>query len=100
MLFGSSLNPLTAGDYRFSDPAHAAALANFRTTIATMRRLPCDILITAHPGQSGGDVKFAKLRQSRDPNPFIDPQACRAYADAAETALNKQLQKEKAGPSS
>ncbi|WP_454886456.1 subclass B3 metallo-beta-lactamase [Sphingomonas oryzagri] len=97
VLFGSSLNPLTAGDYRFSDPAHAAALANFRKTIATMRRLPCDILITAHPGQSGGDMKFAKLRQSRDPNPFVDRQACRAYADAADTALDKQIAKEKSG---
>ncbi|MDH7640708.1 subclass B3 metallo-beta-lactamase [Sphingomonas oryzagri] len=97
VLFGSSLNPLTAGDYRFSDPAHAVALANFRRTIATVRRLPCDILITAHPGQSGGDVKFAKLLQSRDPNPFVDPEACRTYADAAATALDKQIAKEKSG---
>lgn len=97
VLFGSSLNPLTAGDYHFSDPAHAVALANFRNTIATMRRLPCDILITAHPGQSDGDVKFAKLQQSRDPNPFVDPHACRAYGDAAEAALDKQIAKEKAG---
>jgi len=97
MVFGSSLNPLAAGAYHFSDPAHAAALAAFRGSFATMRALPCDILITAHPGQSDGDVKFAQFQKRRDPNPFIDPGACRAYADASEQALGEVLAKEQAG---
>jgi metallo-beta-lactamase class B len=92
--FGSSLTPLAAGDYRYSDPAHAKALANFRQTFTTVRALPCDILITAHPGPSGGDVKFAQFQRTRDPNPFIDPGACRTYADSAEQALSAQLAKE------
>jgi metallo-beta-lactamase class B len=94
VVFGSSLNPLAAGDYRFSDPAHAAALANFRQTFSTVRALPCDILITAHPGQSDGDVKFTQFQKQRDPNPFIDPGACRTYADKAEQALGETLAKE------
>jgi metallo-beta-lactamase class B len=97
MVFGSSLNPLAAGDYRFSDPAHAAALAAFRGSFTTVRALPCDILITAHPGQSDGDVKFAQFQKQRDPNPFIDPGACRTYADASEKMLGEVLAKEQAG---
>jgi len=94
MVFGSSLTALTAGDYRYSDPVHATALANFRRTFATVRALPCDILLTAHPGQSGGDVKFVQLQKQRDPNPFIDPNACRTYADKNEQALGETLAKE------
>jgi len=46
-----------------------------------MRHMPCDILLTPHPDQSGGDVKFRRLQRHRVPNPFIDPSACRTYAD-------------------
>jgi len=94
VVFGSSLTALTAGDYRYSDPAHAEALTAFRKTFTTVRALPCDILLTSHPSPSGGDVKFAQLQKQRDPNPFIDPNACRTYADNSEQALGETLAKE------
>ena len=94
VVFGSSLRPLAAGSYRYSDPVHKLALQRYRHTFEVVRSLPCDILLTPHPGQSGGDEKFAKLQAGASPNPFLDPTACRAYADANERALSDLLEKE------
>lgn len=81
MVFASSLNPISADAYRFSAPANAPTRAAFTRTFAVMRHMPCDILLTPHPDQSGGDVKFRQLQRHKGPNPFIDRGACRAYAD-------------------
>jgi len=94
MVFASSLNPIAADGYRFSDPAHAGTVAAFRRTFAAMRGLRCDILLTAHPDQSGGDVKYAALLAGKTPNPFLDRSACRAYANRFERALDARLAEE------
>jgi metallo-beta-lactamase class B len=65
-----------------------------------MRALPCDVLITSHPGQSAGDRKAAALAAGTTPNPFIDPKACRALADEYEALFDKRLADEKAGRAS
>jgi metallo-beta-lactamase class B len=96
VVFGSSLNPIAADGYRFSDPANRALLDGFRGTFESLRAMPCDILLTAHPDQSGGDVRLAQLRQGATPNPFIDPTACRAYADKYEGLLAQRLERERA----
>jgi metallo-beta-lactamase class B len=97
VVFGSSLNPISADGYRFSDPANRALLDGFRGTFASLRAIPCDILLTAHMEQSGGDVRLAQLRQGVRPNPFIDPTACAAYADKHEALLDRRLERERNG---
>ncbi len=96
MIFASSLNPVAADGYRFTDPGHRAVPAAFKKTFAAVRRLPCDILLTAHPDQSGGDAKFAAFQRQPAPNPFVDPQACRAYADKFEAVLAGKMAAERA----
>lgn len=91
VVFAASLNPIAADGYRFSDSANLATSAGFRRTFATMRRLPCDILLTAHPDQSGGDVKFRQLMLQPKTNPFISPKACRDYADKHERLFEARL---------
>ena len=91
IVFAASFNPMAPESWRFSDPAHAWLVASFRRTFATMRRMPCDILISAHPSQSGGDEKRRQFALQSSPNPFVDPNACRAYADTASAALDKRL---------
>jgi metallo-beta-lactamase class B len=97
MVFSASLNPISADGYLFTDPAHARTLEDFRHSFAAMRALPCDVLISAHPGQSDGDVKARKLRAGVKPNPFIDPGACRAFAAQYESKLKERIADEKAG---
>lgn len=94
IVFASSLNPISAEGYRFTDPAHRPVVAAFRSTFALVRALPCDILITAHPDQSGGDLKVARLRRSPTPNPYIDPAACQTYADKYQALLDARLRQE------
>jgi metallo-beta-lactamase class B len=100
IVFGSSLNPVAVNGYRFSDPASVATVASFHHTFGVVRELPCDVLITAHPDQSGGDAKLARYRRQPSPNPFIDAGACRAYADKFSGLLDKRLADERATPSS
>ena len=97
VVFGSSLNPVSADGYRFSAPANRALLDAFRRTLITLRSIPCDILLPAHPAQSDGDVRMTRLRQGVSPNPFIDPTACRAYADKYEVLLERRLERERQG---
>ncbi|MCX8475799.1 MAG: subclass B3 metallo-beta-lactamase [Sphingomonas sp.] len=96
IVFAASLNPVAPPAYRFSNPDHAWLIASFRQSFATMRRMPCDILITAHPSQSGGAEKRQRLGQRAKPNPYIDPDACRAYAQDFAAALDERLAQERA----
>lgn len=97
MVFASSLTPLAAEGYQFSAPQNSAATAAFRRTFEVLRAIPCEILLTAHPDASGGNAKFARLQRQEDPNPFLDPRACEAYADRYEAALEERLAREAAG---
>ncbi|MBB4857701.1 metallo-beta-lactamase class B [Novosphingobium chloroacetimidivorans] len=94
VLFASSLNPAAADGWRFAD--HPERVAMFRGTFARFRKLPCDILLTPHPDQSGGDRKLAAVRAGARPNPFRDPASCKAYADRFEALLDKRLRDEAA----
>jgi len=79
IVFASSLNPVSADGYRYTAPSSRAIVAGYRRSHAAMKRMPCDILITAHPGQEG----------------FISaPGACRAYANKSERALVARLNEE------
>ena len=76
MVFAASLNAVASDGWRFSDPAHRAQLGALRASIATMRTLPCDNLVTSHP------------------EPALKG-ACRGYAELATGRLNARLMKEK-----
>lgn len=91
VVFGASLNAVSADGYRFSDPANRAIVANFRRSFAAMRALPCDILITSHPDQFGLDERYRRFQAGERPNPLVDPDACRAYADLTEQRLETRL---------
>jgi metallo-beta-lactamase class B len=95
VVFGSSLNPVSAKGYRFSDPGHQPVVDNFRRSFGRFRSMPCDILLTAHPQQSGGDKKIDRLIRNRDVNPFVDPAACKAYAHRHEALLDARLAEER-----
>ena len=95
MVFGSSLNPVSSEGYRFSDPDHRGVVDAFRDSFGVMRALPCDVLLTSHPDQSGGDVRRARFERQPEPNPFVDRGACRAYADRFARVLDERLASER-----
>lgn len=92
VVFASSLNAVASEPYTYT--AHQDVTATLRASIDRMEALPCDLLISAHPDNSGGDVKIATLQAGAAPNPFLDPSACRAYAERARGRLQARLDRE------
>jgi metallo-beta-lactamase class B len=84
------LDSLTARGYKLvKNPASPRILDSYAHSIAVIRKLPCDLLVTPHPEQSGWDYGNAA-------RPHPRPMSCAAYADAAEAALKKQVEMQRA----
>ncbi|CDG83473.1 subclass B3 metallo-beta-lactamase [Janthinobacterium agaricidamnosum] len=97
IVFGASLNAVSADRFHFSAAANQSSTAVFRSGIRNFAQLPCDILISAHPDHSGFDQKLQQAARQPASNPFIDPQACRNYAAKYEQKLDARLAREAAG---
>ena len=80
---------LTAPDYRLlGNPRHPRIVEDYRRSFDVVRALPCDLLLTPHPGASGRN--FADPAASK-------PMDCVEYADAAQRAFEAQLESEGQG---
>jgi metallo-beta-lactamase class B len=85
IVYADSISAVSADGYRFS--AHPAYIATFRESIARIAGLPCDLLVTPHPGASSLFERFASGR-------LTDPAACRDYAARATARLDARLAQE------
>jgi len=86
IVYADSLTPVSGKDYRFSD--HPQYVAAYRTSIAKIAALPCDILLTPHPSASDMVKRLAPGR------PLDDPIACKHYGASLTTQLDDRLAKE------
>lgn len=85
------VDSLTAPGYQLVDnPRYPHLVEAYRGSFDTVRALPCDLLLTPHPGASGWNYADAA-------SPHPHPTSCREYADAAEAALDEQLRKAAVG---
>lgn len=94
MVYADSLSAVSAPAFRFS--AHPRYLAGFRRSIAAVAALPCDILLTPHPGASDFWERVARRKSAGSVAPLLDRGACRRYAAAATVALDARLAQEQA----
>jgi len=97
MVYADSVTALTAGGFRYSDPAHPERVQNYRHGLAVIAALPCDILVTPHPDQIDFLEHVAQRNAGAKPDPIIKPDACRAYAAVGGRSLDARLAKEQAG---
>lgn len=81
-----SMTAISGEGYRFAD--HPARVAPFRVTFARVATLPCDVLVTPHPGAS--DL-FERLAGRK---PLVDTAACPRLADAMRLRLDRRLASE------
>lgn len=80
--------PQIGAGYRFSD--HNDVVQDFGYSYTVFNRLPCDVLIAAHPGS-------AELREQAARGTLIgDGGACKRYAAASRENLKARLSKERA----
>jgi len=99
LVYADSLNPVSAPDFRFTgDGKQASRVEDFRRSIARVEALPCDVLLAPHPPLF--DMKNKIERRAREPatNPFVDAQACKAYAAKARRNLDERIAQESASP--
>lgn len=83
------VDSLTAPGYRLAGNArYPRIVEDYRASFATVRTLPCDLLLTPHADASGWDFANAA-------HPQPAPMACAAYADRAEENFSAQLKKAK-----
>ncbi|MEM8486568.1 MAG: subclass B3 metallo-beta-lactamase [Bacteroidota bacterium] len=90
VVYGDSQTPVSAEGFRFTDSeAYPTAISDFKHGHSILEQLPCDILITTHPGASA-----LWDRLTKGPEGLIDTQACKQYATNARARLAKRIQQE------
>lgn len=95
VVYADSLTPFSDKVYRYSDDAaHPGALAAFRRSIDTIAALPCDIVLSPHPGASD---MFERIGPHAT-RPLVDRNGCRAYAAAGAAKLDARLLEERTKP--
>ncbi len=95
MVYADSLSAVSAPGYVFSAGGEDGAGAVLRRSIGKVRTLPCDLMVATHPDFTGLFEALAERERGR-PDALIDPDACRRYADAAESRLQARLAQERA----
>jgi metallo-beta-lactamase class B len=96
IVYADSLTAVSDDGFRFTgDGTRPAIVGTLRSSIARVAALPCDIILSTHPGFVNLDAKWKRLDASRDDNPFVDPGGCRAYADAMSKRLEDRVASEK-----
>lgn len=85
IVFASSLNPVSAEGFRYTAPSSAAIVRAFAASQRLLKRLPCDILISAHP-ENAGDGRY---------NDSLG--ACSRYAERSRGLLANRLEAERNG---
>jgi metallo-beta-lactamase class B len=89
-VYADSQTPISDDGFHYSDGArYPAAVADFRRGHALLEQLPCDVLITPHPGASA-----LWDRAATAPDGLVDAQACRRYAETARRQLETRLERE------
>lgn len=98
MVYADSLNSVSLDGFRFLGGGSSKDVSDtFRRSIATVASLPCDLLVSVHPGFSGIFDKL-KLRETKSlPDPMVDPQGCNVYAADAGKRLDARLKGEREG---
>jgi metallo-beta-lactamase class B len=87
--YADSVNTISSDDYHFTK--HPQRVEAARAGLRTVEALPCDLLLTPHPG--GSDL----LERLSGKAPLVYPRACIAYAAAGSDRLTKRLEKEQSG---
>lgn len=82
IVYADSLTAVSQDGYRFTD--HPALLDGFHHSFDVIAGLPCDVLITPHPGAS-------ELWERARAGTLVDREACKRYAANARAALERRV---------
>jgi metallo-beta-lactamase class B len=77
------------------DPAYPSMAEDYARSYATLRTLPCEVFLASH-GQFYGLAEKRVAMRPDAPNPFVDPEGCKAYFATKEAEFQAELKKQKA----
>ncbi len=93
MVYADSQSPISDDSFRYTgDARYPSAAADFARGQGVLEHLPCDLLITPHPG---GSQLFERLAANGSGPRLIDADACKRYAASSRAALAKRLATER-----
>jgi metallo-beta-lactamase class B len=95
VVYADSLSPVSAEAFQFShNSTYPTVLQDFDKSFAVLSALPCDILLTPHPGVSD-TLERLQRRDSGAADAFIAPGACRQYVETSRANLSKRVDQER-----
>jgi metallo-beta-lactamase class B len=98
MVYADSQTPVSADDFLFtSNATYPGVLADFARSETVLDALPCDILMTPHPGASGFWERVAE-RDRGNADALVDREACKRLAASSRRQLDQRVAKERSAP--
>jgi metallo-beta-lactamase class B len=95
VVYADSLSPVSADSFLFTRSAtYPGVLQDFEKTYRTLEALPCDIVITPHPGFTNLFEKLA-AREGGKADAFVDPAGCTRYAATGRKSLAQRVATER-----
>lgn len=95
IVYADSLTPVSSDGFHFTgDATHPDITASFRASIAKLAALPCDVVVSTHPGFTDTFEKLAKRTPTH--NTFVAPGGCKALAESSSRNLDKRIATERA----
>jgi metallo-beta-lactamase class B len=92
IVYADSLMPVSADGFRFtSNGTYPDAIKDFEKSFRTLDGLPCDLLLTPHPGASDLWTRLRKRDQGAGVDALVDAKACRHFADTARATLKARV---------
>lgn len=91
-VYADSFTSVAAVGFKFSNVP--TAIQNFQKSFSFLRSVPCEVLLTAHPGVSNFWGRLDARAKGVKPDPMVDATACRDLADRAEDAFRKRIASE------
>ena len=90
-VYADSQTPVSADGFYFTrNSTYPTVLEDFARSYAVLEQLPCDVLLTPHPGASRMWERLeARTRGER--SALRDPMACRRYAATAREQLSRRV---------
>lgn len=96
MVYADSLTAVSTDGFHFTgDASHPDISASFRASIAKLGALPCDVVVSTHPGFTDTFEKLAARTPGH--NTFVQAGGCKALAQASARAFDKRVAAERAG---
>ncbi len=96
ILYADSQSPVSADSFYFThNPTYPTAEADFARGLSVLEQLPCEILLTPHPGVSSFFDRVA-ARDSGSASALIDPALCKRFVDLARRDVTARMTRERA----